>query len=230
MAYEYKFDRNRCPYASVCCEFNNPEECYPGCIRYMEMDYLMWAAQVPSLSKYLKPLRPDRVDVDAFHRLNTIRENIVDFVASGDNLYLYSKNYGNGKTTWSVKILMAFLSRIWCGNGFRPRAVFLHVPTFLKKLKDRISTSDSDFEDLLKRVETVDLVIWDDIGSTSVGNYDYANLLSFIEQRKMAGKSNIYTGNLDGDEMAQKLDERFRSKVFHDSSVIELQGSDRRSG
>lgn len=229
MAYEYVFDKNRCPYSSVCRDFGDNESCYPGCIRYMEMDYLMWSAQVPNLSKFVKPLVPNRCDEQAFDRLQVIKENIVDFVANGDNLYLFSQNYGNGKTTWSVKILMSFLNKVWCGNGFKPRAVFLHTPTFLKKLKDRISVYDADFEELIKNVENVDLVIWDDIGSTSISNYDYTNILSFIEQRRFAGKSNIYTGNLNSEELEQKIDARLRSKVFNGSSVIELKGVDRRS-
>lgn len=228
MAYEYKFDMTRCPYASVCGSYGNPDECYPGCIRYMEMDYLMWSSNVPDLSRFLKPLTPSRVDEDAFERLNTIKLNIVDFVMAGNNLYLFSKNYGNGKTTWAVKILMAFLNKVWAGNGFRARAVFVHVPTFLKKLKDRISTRDEDFEEMLRNIENCDLVIWDDLGSTNVGNYDYANILSFIEQRKFSAKANIYTGNLGADDLEKKFDERIRSKVFNDSSTIELLGSDRR--
>lgn len=229
MAYEYRFDMNKCPYASVCSSFGIPEECYSGCIRYMEMDYLMWSAQVPNLSKFLKPLTPNRCDIQAFQQLKVIKDNIVDFVLSGDNLYLFSENYGNGKTTWSVKLLMAFLNKVWCGNGFKPRALFLHTPTFLKKLKDRISKVDYDFDEVLKNVEKVDLVVWDDIGSTSISSYDYANILSFIEQRKFSGKSNIYTGNLNGQELEDKIDKRLRSKVFNDSCVIEFKGVDRRS-
>lgn len=229
MGYEYKFDRNRCPYSSVCGSFGIPSECYPGCIRYMEMDYLLWSAQVPNLSKFIKPLTPSKCDIQAFRQLQVIKDNIVDFVMNGDNLYLHSGNYGNGKTTWSIKILMSFLNKIWCGNGFRPRALFVHTPTFLKKLKERISAVDADFDEVIKNVEKVDLVIWDDIGSTAVGNYDYANILSFIEQRKFAGKSNVYTGNLNGEELEEKLGERLRSKIYNDSTVIELLGSDRRA-
>lgn len=230
MAYEYRFDKTKCPYASVCGSYGIPEDCYSGCIRYMEMDFLMWAAQVPSLKKFNKRISPEPVDREAYDRLQTIKENICDFVVNGDNLYLYSKNYGNGKTTWSVKILMAFLNKVWCGNGFRPRAVFLHTPTFLKKLKDRISTYDQDFEDLIKRVETVDLVIWDDIGSTTLGNYGYENVLSFLEQRKFAGLSNIFTGNLSADDFEKNFDGRLRSKVCNESTIIELRGGDRRVG
>lgn len=228
MAYEYRFDKTRCPYAGVCGSYGIPEDCYPGCIRYMEMDYLMWAAQVPNLQKFLKPLTPNKIDVPAFRMLDDIRVNVLDFVTAGENLYIYSKNFGNGKTTWSVKILMSFLNKVWCGNGFRPRAVFVHIPTFLKKLKDRISVVDRDFEETLKNIETVDLVIWDDIGSTTIGNFDYSNVLSFIEQRKFAGKANIYTGNLDSSDMEQKMGERLRSKIYNDSAIIELKGVDRR--
>lgn len=229
MGYEYRFDKNKCPYSSVCKFFGDKDKCYAGCIRYMEMDFLIWSSQVPNLQKFIKPLTPSKCDVQAFRALQSIKESIVDFVRRGDNLYLYSGNYGNGKTTWSIKILMSYLDKTWCGNGFRPRAVFVHTPTFLKNLKDRISSPNAQFDELVKNVETVDLVVWDDIGSTSVGNYDYANILSFIEQRKFAGKSNIYTGNLNSEELEEKLGERLRSKIFNDSVTIELLGNDRRS-
>lgn len=228
MGYEYRFDMTRCPYAAVCSSYGNPEDCYSGCIRYMEMDYLMWAAQVPSLRKFNRPLTPERVDQEAFDRLATIKSNIVDFVMEGDNLYIYSSRNGNGKTTWSVKMLMAYLNQVWCGNGFRPRAVFVHTPTFLKKIRDRISAVDQDFEDLLKRAENVDLMVWDDIGSTLLSNFGYENILSFLEVRKLKGLSNIYTGNLDEVQFERQFDQRLRSKICTDSTVIELRGADRR--
>ena len=41
-----------------------------------------------------------------------------------------------------------------------------------------------------------DLVIWDDIAATKLGDFDQANLLTYIDQRKLQGLSKIFTGNL----------------------------------
>lgn len=44
-------------------------------------------------------LRPVKEDVETFKELQDIKNNIVDFVNQGKNLFIYSSSVGNGKTT-----------------------------------------------------------------------------------------------------------------------------------
>ena len=80
--------------------------------------------------------RPEDIDFDAFTELADIKDDIVNFVSSGKCLYIASEYNGNGKTSWSIKLLLRYFDQVWAGNGFRCRGVFVHVPSLLLRLKD----------------------------------------------------------------------------------------------
>lgn len=227
MAYEYIFDKNKCWYTSVCGKYGSPE-CNAGCIRYMEMDFLMQNSGIPRNKQYSVLLTPSKKDVQAFLTLKEIKDDIIAFVENGESVYIYSHNFGNGKTTWAIKLMQKYFDSVWAGNGFRCRGIFIHVPTFLTKIKEGISRKDEDFETLKSRLMTVDLVIWDDIAATKLGDFDHANLLTYIDQRKLNQLSNIYTGNLDQDELQEALGNRLASRVWNDSTPVKFVGADRR--
>lgn len=148
----------------------------------------------------------------------------------GNNLYLYSKNFGNGKTTWAIKLMQSYFNQIWAGNGFTQRGLFIHVPSFLTKFKEVMNKRDETFELLKLQITNVDLVIWDDIASGKLSDYDHTNLLTYIDKRKFDGKSNIFTGNLDNEELSIAVGNRLTSRIWNDSIRIELKGNDRRGG
>lgn len=227
MAYEYIFDKNKCWYISACGKYGSPE-CNASCIRYMEMDFLMQNSGIPRNKQYSVLLTPSKKDVQAFLTLKEIKDDIIAFVENGESVYIYSHNFGNGKTTWAIKLMQKYFDSVWAGNGFRCRGIFIHVPTFLTKIKEGISRKDEDFETLKNRLMTVDLVIWDDIAATKLGDFDHANLLTYIDQRKLNQLSNIYTGNLDQDELQEALGNRLASRVWNDSTPVKFVGADRR--
>lgn len=227
MAYEYIFDKNKCWYISACGKYGSPE-CNASCIRYMEMDFLMQNSGIPRNKQYSVLLTPSKKDVQAFLTLKEIKDDIIAFVENGESVYIYSHNFGNGKTTWAIKLMQKYFDNVWAGNGFRCRGIFIHVPTFLTKIKEGISRKDEDFETLKSRLMTVDLVIWDDIAATKLGDFDHANLLTYIDQRKLNQLSNIYTGNLDRDELQEALGNRLASRVWNDSIPVKFVGADRR--
>ena len=152
------------------------------------------------------------------------------FVQNGENLYIFSKNFGNGKTTWSIKLMQKYFDDIWAGNGFTQRGLFIHTPSFLTKFKEIINKKDEDFEILKEQLLNVDLVIWDDIAAGKLTDYDHTNLLTYIDQRKLNGKANIYTGNLDENELTISVGNRLKSRIWNDSIRIELLSNDRRGG
>ena len=227
MAYLYVFDSDKCWYKDVCSKFRTGE-CNPSCIRYMEMDFLMNNSGIPKNRQTPKPLKAGKEDLEVFRNLNEIKEDIVNFTKNGENLYIYSSGCGNGKTSWAIKMITKYFDKIWAGNGFRVRALFVHVPTFLTKIKDVISKPDPDFITLKENLLNVDLVVWDDIAATKLGDYDHTNLLTFIDQRVLSGLANIYTGNLGESEIEKALGVRLASRVWNNSYCVEIMGSDKR--
>lgn len=225
--YTYKFDLNNCPYKDVC-KLINSNECNSGCVRYMEMDFLLYSSGIPLKKRTPIVLKPENIDLDKFVTLNNIKNDIVNFVNSGYNLYLYSLNPGNGKTSWAIKILLKYFDEIWCGNGLRPRALFINVPNFLRMVTENVQNPTKDFLELKQLIADVDLVVWDDLGATKLSDFDHKNLLSFIDQRLLACKSNIYTGNLPFVSLQDAIGQRLASRVYNESYIVELKGSDRR--
>ena len=215
-----------CWYKKTC--KNYKEECQKNCIRYNEMLYMMESANIPKGNQFRNELIPNPIDLKNFEFLTEIKKDVVNFVKNGENLYIYSSIFGNGKTTWAIKIMQNYFNLKWLGNGFTQRGLFIHVPSFLTKFKEVINKKDETFEDLKKQLLEVDLVIWDDIATCKLTDYDHTNLLTYIDQRKLNGKANIYTGNLNEQELVDALGNRLKSRVWNDSTIVELRGMDRR--
>ena len=218
---------SECWYKEVCSHY--ADKCQLNCVQYLEMSYLMEHSGIPISKRRPLALYPDKCDLGAFGRLAEIKDNIDDFVFNGKNLYITSYIVGNGKTTWSLKLLMKYFEKIWQGNGFEPRGVFVHVPTFLLKCKD-FKTVDREFEDLKRQLLDIDLVVWDDIASTDLTGYDLSQMLVYIDARCLADKANIFTGNIASrDLMEQALGTKLTSRIWNNSTeVVELKGGERR--
>lgn len=216
-----------CWYKEVCESYG--DNCQTLCVRYAEMKYLMEHSNLPVKKRQPIQLLTPQVDYVAYLRLDTIRQNIVEWVGDGKNLYITSSNVGNGKTSWAIKLMLRYFDQIWHGNGFRQRALYVHVPTFLMKCKD-FNTVDHEFEELKRQVQEVDLVIWDDIASTGLTPHDYTNLLVAIDARVMDGKANIVTGNHPTKaELERLVGTRLASRLFgSETEIIEFKGGDMR--
>ena len=219
-----QYSNLECWYSEVC---NNT--CTPNCIRFLEMQHLMESSRLPKAKQMPKPLTPEEIDNDAFVQLADIKEDIVDFVNSGKCLYIASRYNGNGKTSWAIKLLLKYFDRVWAGNAFRCRGVFVHVPTLLLRLKDFGNNDDADLNDLKKCLLSADLVVWDEIGSDYLSNYDLTQLLTFLDQRDLEEKSNIFTGNLLENDLLTKVGAKLYSRIWNGSIKVIFKGStDRR--
>lgn len=209
-------------------EIINPGQEYnPNNLRFQEMMYMINSSWIPRQVIGTK-LTPDDVDYEQFVRLANIQDNILEFVTQGNNLYLFSQTCGNGKTTWAIKLLLQYFNEVWACNNFRERGLFINVPTFLTKVKAVIGRPDESFERMRELIEDVDVVVWDDIASTKLSDFDYNTLLTYIDKRTLEGKCNIYTGNIIPTDLDKYVGQRLASRVLNHSTVIELKGKDRR--
>lgn len=195
-----------------------------NCIRFAEMKFLLEHSGIPV--KRQKPIELIAgSDYNEFMRLAEIKSDIDKFVSHGSQLYICSKETGNGKTSWAIKLLLKYFDTVWAGNGFCVRGYFQHVPTLFNTLKDF-----SKSHDVLKNtLEIADLIVWDDIASTKASDYDITQLLTILDGRITDGKSNIYTGNVTTKgELENAVGHRLASRVWNRSEIIEFRGKDRR--
>lgn len=191
------------------------------------MKYLMDNSGIPKNRQIPKTLTAD-VDLEPYSKLADIKSDIVNFVNDGENLFICSKYTGNGKTSWALKLLLKYFDEIWAGNGFRVRGVFVNVPTLLLQLKNFSHPLSEEYKHNLMEA---DLVVWDEIASTSISTYDYGNLLMFLDYRFSSGKSNIFTSNATTPEDVEKsVGAKLTSRIWNCSEIVEFRGKDRRHG
>lgn len=189
------------------------------------MKYLMDNSGVPKNKQYPQELVAD-VDLQQYRRLAQIKSNIQQFVDDGENLFICSQNTGNGKTSWSIKLLLKYFDEVWAGNGFKVRGLFVNVPTLLLQLKNFSNPLSEEYK---KQLMEVDLIVWDEIASTSISNYDYGNLLMFLDYRIASDKSNIFTSNaVTSVELERNVGSKLASRIWNTSTIIEFHGKDRR--
>lgn len=214
---------SECWYREVC-QMDNPCD---SCIRYSEMKFLMDSSGLPKSKQRPIELIPEQCDYDTFLELQDFKDDIVDNVSHGTNLFIGGPT-GNGKTSWAIKILLKYFDSIWAGNGFKTVGVFVHVPTFLLQAKDFNNPLSEEYKrNLLK----ADIVVWDEIGGVGMSNYDYSQLLMYVDNRVFNDKTNIYTGNLVTEQECVKyMGEKLTSRVWRNSKVCILTGRDRRNG
>lgn len=222
---------SECWYKNVCNQ--SMRACGNGasssCIRFLEMKHLMDSSGIPKIRQYPIALTPDEVDYDAFCKLAEIKDDIEPLVHNGEfNLYICSNNPGTGKTTWAIKLLLKYFDSIWAGNGFRTRGLLINVPTLLLQLKDFQNPVSEEYKN---NILNSDLVIFDDIAVSGIGQYDYNNLLMYIDNRMLNGKANIYTSNKTTKQSLESvIGSRLASRIWEMSTIIEFRGKDRRNG
>lgn len=200
------------------------------CLRKYKMDTLYSAALMTESQKQHVVLKidPDGTDLEQFQKLAAIEQDIVKFISEGKNLYLHSANCGNGKSSWSIRLVEAYFDKIWARTDGKCRVLFISVPRFLLALKDNITTRSSYVDYIKDNVLEADLVIWDDIAAKMGSEFELTHLLNIIDNRLALGKSNIYTSNLNRQQLYTALGERLTSRIANMSTDIELFGADKR--
>ena len=104
----------------------------------------------------------------------------------------------------------------------------MHTPSLFTLLKD---FGNDEIARVKQILFNANLVVWDDIASTKLSDYDITQLLMFIDQRTLYELSNIYTGNITTkDQLAKCVGNKLASRIWNYSTIIEFVGKDKRNG
>ena len=216
-----------CPYKAKC----NGVDCDKDfCMRKYRLDCLYDYSLLTEKQRQVGKLFTDKdgTDLAEFQKLAELEKNMDKFVEAGANLYLHSYNCGNGKTSWSIRLLIGYFNRIWFKSNFGCQAMFISVPRYLLGLKENISGHNEYAETINKYVLDADLIVWDDIATKMGTEFELNHLLNIINTRMDNGKANIFTSNLGAKELETSLGERLASRIYNKSIDIELHGADKR--
>ena len=212
-------------------KFCNHKDCDKFCLRKFKQNYLYDMGLITMNQRQHIDLYVDNdlSDLDAFKQLSQIEKNIEDFVKNGQNLYIYSQFCGNGKTSWALRMTQAYINAIWYKTPLICKVLFISVPRFLLELKSNITTPSEYVSHIKENVLNADLVVWDELGTKSLTEFEHENVLSLVNARLNLQKSNIYTSNLKNEELLESVGERLYSRVYNSSVVIQLLGKDKRT-
>lgn len=213
------------------CPKKKDRNCPELCFKYLGMKWQMENCGLPKAKQKMQHMSitdTNEVDEMVYNQLIDIRDNILDFVQSRNNLYLCSKNIGNGKTTWAIKLLHTYIAQKCEYSEEKLFGLFISVPELLTgmyALDDNVQKEKN--RRLLDSIDKIDLVVWDDVAITGLTQFQYLNLYTFINKRVFAEKSNIFTSNIitQGD-LADTIGERIASRVWNTSKIIEFKGPD----
>ena len=212
-----------CWYKRIC-----TEQCSENCIRYKLMYSLFKQSNLPEALWDYKELICHEKDLQVYKQLQAKSDSILNFIEAGNNLYIYSENCGNGKTTWAIRLMYSYFDKIWHKSCFDCKALFVSVPKFLYNCKRSISQDVKGFEELCNLINEVDLVIWDDIGEMKASDYEHQILFQYIDDRINSKKSNIYTSNKNKEQLEDVLGVRLASRIYNCSECIEFVEEDKR--
>lgn len=201
------------------------------CIKLFKLNELCNLAMLTSDQRHKLNLwvDPDGKDLAAFKYLKGVEDKVESFVSNGENLYIYSYITGNGKTAWALRILNSYLEHIWYKSDLVCKALFVHVPRFLISLKDNISNYNDYYNQIKDNILSADLVVFDEVGAKVATTFETEHLLSIINARVDAKKSNIYTSNLGPEDLRKAVGDRMFSRIVNCSTNVQLWGSDKRS-
>lgn len=159
-------------------------------------------------------------DLEKYKYLDYVKNNIEEFVENGCNLYIYSPIMGNGKTSWSVKLLNQHIKNV-CESGNTDTdlvGLFVNVDEFLVTQVKPLKINQS----FIKLCQQVDLLVLDDIGATPLNSLEEQVLRSIINTRLVNGKSIIYTSSVIDDTLYDVVGDRLSNKILESCTIVEF--------
>ena len=222
-----------CYLRDTCWKYQNKDsscrESNVFCPRFFRMNYLYDQSLFSVKQRKHTPLRidADGTDKDQFNMLKSIEENVEKFVEQGTNLYIHSPISGNGKTEWSLRILQSYIGKIWFKSDLRCRVLFINVPRYLISLKESITPPSDYVNHVKKNIFDADIVVFDDIATKGITQFEAENLFSIIDTRMNMGKSNVFTSNIIPAQLNDLLGPRLTSRIINISTVNQFRGRDK---
>lgn len=213
------------------CQLYANNECTGDCSIRSYYDRILKQSQLPRKLQRVDKIRliPDDVDLEAFRKLARIRDDIVNFVEQGKDLYIYSADAGTGKTTWAAKLLVEYFKSMDCRHN--PGA-YVNVTDLCSRYKNRFLNEEKDPEllDFIQLLKEADVVIWDDMGAMDKYTAsDKTLLFGILDSRINNGLSNIYTSNIHPSRLVDKVDVRLADRIVRLSIRVRFEGYSHRT-
>lgn len=174
--------------------------------------------------KYQTPqqLVPRIDDLEAWEFLEEVRNDIVQEVKSGSVFVISSRNVGNGKTSWAIRLLQRYLAETALDGTLADKGMFINYTSLVTSLSDFKYRDTEEFREMYKRLKTCQLLVVDELGGAGTNKISYPLIYDIIDNRNLNQLSTIYTTNLEEGVLRDQLGERLFSRVYDYCTLIEF--------
>jgi len=155
--------------------------------------------------------------------LNIMSNDIVSWVNSGSSLLLWGERKGNGKTTMACAIANKYIREMASKTTLEPVVHFIKTARFLEETRQQFNNPTPEWPERMKLIETVPLLIIDDIGAEKPSDWVRERLLNIIDERYSNNRSIIYTSNCTRQQMLDNLHDRIYDRI-RDAKSFEFKG------
>lgn len=250
MTYE-----NKCNLAPFCKVAGDSRHCGQHCFAYTRMHGekgnggLVGVSNIPKKYQrsFIENLPFENENPEAYEDITRYSRNIIKNVDKGIGLYLFGvpspenpKGTGNGKTTAATALANAYLQQRAVLEMKKERKIdmepvfFIKMAKFQNKYNEQFSGSQStreaagdEFARLKKKMTTVPLLIWDDIGLR--GADKFANVVyEIIDERDTKELTTFFTSNSPIDSLSEMYNEQVASRIEGMTHLIPFFGTDKR--
>lgn len=222
------------------CKLADSKMCNKNCWKFIQLNFQYKYSNIPKKYKSIDELTitdSNSCDKKAFVKLNKYKNNIHENVEKCNGAFIWGYNKGNGKTSWSIKILKEYFKQLHntIETFEKVYGMYINVPTLFKKLRDSFDKEDkSKIRKLEKNLINCNLLVIDDIGTEAPTTWVKESLYIIINQRDMEQKTTIFTSNVSLDELESEdlLGTRIVDRIYSltNKNIVELQGPSWRRG
>jgi DNA replication protein DnaC len=185
------------------------------------LEILYKQSNIPIRYQYPENIIVTPADKVIYEVYKDICKDILSWVTTGKSLFLWSEIRGNGKTSLACMIGNRFIREMVHSSNFDPVVYFITSSRFLEDMRQQYSKPDDKFQYVLNLVETVPLLILDDIGAEKPSEWVKERLLNIIDERYSNCRSTIYTSNCNLEKLLIQLDARIYDRI-RDAKSLEF--------
>jgi DNA replication protein DnaC len=226
--------------------------CEPGkCFPFRKLCALQNAAGIPEAYRGATVDNPDFLNGNprAYAFIKGFVNDIEAHISTGDGLFIFSKSSrenvrgtGTGKTSAGCAALNAHLMNVvvkQCATGDvfdGLPGLFVNASTYQNTYNEQFRGSEEAqaaasavYYDLKKAMDTVPLLVLDDLGVRGATEAFRAEMYEIIDLRTAGHRATIITSNMALDGIATVLDERISSRISAACQVVQFTGRDHRA-
>lgn len=197
------------------------------CAKRQGVDLLLSAARIPERYRHCSIQNFSPMKNPSLVRARQAAEEFVRDFPQVDAGLLFSGPCGSGKTHLAVGILAEL------AKSRRVAALYVDCALLLRLLQDSFGEEDLSRRDLLRPVETADLLLLDDLGGSKASEWVRDTLAGIVNVRYNASRLTLVTTRFPDDPsgpadltLEQQVGVAVRSRLFEMCTTVRLDADD----